>query len=527
MSRRIASCGVSAVSAMSALALLVISCASTSSEMAPRVAPDWVGRGGSSERFPSTRFLTGFAQTRDDPQAVESAKKRAVGSLAQQISLHIEADVTDVVRDSDGRIQVEFRSEIRVRSDLRLDGVRFETYQRRNDFYVLAVLERLPAALARRRERDRALVMTQKCLEGAERHERKGQAQNALIAYRGCRTALGSAREHDAVAVALQRGRALDDRAADQIARYSAQIGDRVRAIPHEDARSIRNAAEALAEQLSRGGVGRGGVVQVAPFRYRSWDVSSPFGRELALALQSAIARNRSLPGQPAGSNSAPGQEVVQDVVIRGRYRDAGEKFELRALAKEAGTGRLLGSAEIGLVASGIPESLGTRPPNFESFVRDADKLLGGEIVSGDLRIELRTNKGAEGLVFDEGEDLRLYVRVNTPAWVRLIYILSNGDHVPITDAWRIGAAQVNQLIEHPESFEIVPPFGVEMIHAIAHTEKPPMLVTRPTRVAGQDYEVIDGGADQIVRTRGFARKMRRQVAEQTLHLTTMQKQMP
>jgi len=503
---------------MSVLALLLISCASTSTDTGPRVAPDWVGRGGSSERFPSARFLTGFAQTRADPQAVESAKQQAVGSLAQQISLHIEADVTDVVRDSSGKTRNDFTSRVRVRSDLRLDGVRFETYQKRNDVYVLAVLERLPAALARRRERDRALVMTRTCLEGAERDERKGQAQNALIAYRGCRTALDNALEHDAVAAALQRGRAPNDRSGDQIVRYSAQIRDRIRAIPHEDARSIRNAAEALAEQLSRSGVGRGGVLQVAPFRYRSWDISSPFGRELALALESAIARDRSPRGELAGSNSA----AAQDVVIRGRYREEGERFELRAFAKEAGTGRLLGSAEIGLVASGIPETLETRPPNFESFVRDADKLAGGEIVSGDLRIELRTNKGIDGLVFDQGEDLRLYVRVNTPAWVRLIYILSNGDHVPITDAWWIGADQVNQLIEHPESFEIVPPFGVEMIHAIAHTEKPPMLVTRPTRVAGQDYDIIDGGADQIVRTRGFARKMKKQVAEQTLHLTTM-----
>jgi hypothetical protein len=329
------------------------------------------------------------------------------------------------------------------------------------------------------------------------------------------------------VAAALQRGRAPDDRASEEIDRYAAQIRDRIHAIPHEDARSIRSAAEALAEQLSRSGIGRGGALQVAPFRYRSWDVSSPFGRELALALQSAMARNRPQPGKLAGSDPASLQAVVRDIVIRGRYREAGEKFELRAFAKEAGTGRLLGSAEIGLLASGIPEALGTRPPNYESFVREADKLAGGEIVSGDLRIELRTNKGSEGLVFDEGEDLRLYVRVNSPAWVRLIYILSNGDHVPITHAWWIAADQVNQLIEHPDSFEIVPPFGVEMIHAIAHTEKPPMLVTRPTQVAGQDYDVIAGGSDQIVRTRGIARKTNKQVAEQTLHLTTMQRPMP
>jgi hypothetical protein len=194
----------------------------------------------------------------------------------------------------------------------------------------------------------------------------------------------------------------------------------------------------------------------------------------------------------------------------------------LRATAKEAGTGRLLSSAEISLASQGIPKDLATRPANFETFVRDADKLAGGEVISGDLRIELRTNKGVRGLVFDEGSDLALYVRVNRPAWVRLIYVLTTGEHVPIEQAWYIDNTKVNQLVEYPTTFEVVPPFGVEMVHAMAFTERPPMLLTRPTRIAGEDYQIIADGADQVVRQRGIARKEKKEIAEQTVQLTTM-----
>ena len=77
-------------------------------------------------------------------------------------------------------------------------------------------------------------------------------------------------------------------------------------------------------------------------------------------------------------------------------------------------------------------------------------------------------------------------------------------------------------LVEYPSSFEFVAPFGVEIIHVMAHTQGPPMFVTRATRIEGQDYQIISDGADQVVRQRGIARKEKKQVAEQTLQITTM-----
>ena len=46
----------------------------------------------------------------------------------------------------------------------------------------------------------------------------------------------------------------------------------------------------------------------------------------------------------------------------------------------------------------------------------------------------------------------------------------------------------------------------------------------RATTIDGERYTVIQDGADQVVRTRGIARREKKQVAERTLTLTTMRK---
>ena len=506
---------------------------------AAAATPDWVEQNGTAAAFPTGRFLVGFAQTTGkNEDAVEAAKQQAAADLARQVSVQIESNVVDVLHEKKGRIENELTSRIRATSDIRLDGVRFETHRKRKRVYALALLERLPAAGARRRQRDRAMAETEGCLEAAAAEEAAGRPQQALDAYRGCRRSLDEALEHEAVAAALSRGGLLGDDVGATLAAQSTRISARIRALPHEDATSIRGATSALAAQLAEAGIGRGATLVVAPLLYQGRDVSSPFGREVALSLESAIGRSE------VGSAPASGT-----VVLRGTYAelqadipvaDVGDTtgpadavsksdapardFQLRVNAKEAATGRLLASAEVVLAGSGVPATLATRPANFERFAEDADKLAGGDVVSGDLRVEVRTDRGDRGIVYDEGEELSLYVRVNQPAWVRLIYVLTSGDHVPITQEWYIDEENVNQLVEYPSSFEIVPPFGVEMIHAMASSERPPKLVTRTTTIDGERYTVIPDGADQVVRTRGIARRERKQVAEQTLTLTTMRK---
>lgn len=145
--------------------------------------PDWVEHAGSSQIFRSNRYLTGLGQAEGKEDALESAKQQATADLARQISVQIESNVIDVTTESNGRLENILTSQIRATSDMRIDGIRFETYRQGNKVWALAILERLPAAAARRKQRDQALALTKQCLDDAAKEEDAGRANQALLTY--------------------------------------------------------------------------------------------------------------------------------------------------------------------------------------------------------------------------------------------------------------------------------------------------------------------------------------------------------
>ena len=479
-------------------------------------APQWVKQHGRTEAYPAERFLVGFSQTNGKEEAVESAKQQASADLARQISVQIESSVVDYVRESNGRLENELTASVQSISEIRLEGVRYEIYRKRKKVYALAVLERLPAAVKRRKLRDGALSALDACVGEAGREAKSGRPQQAIDVYRSCKAHLAEGLDHESVASAILQGNLLAGDSAERFSRHSAHINERMRAIPHEDAKSLRSAADGLAMQLARAGVGRGQRIEVGPFTYASYDVSSALGRELGIALETAIGRSKA---------EIKDADVRSDGVrIFGSYREAAhaaDLYALRVVAREARTGRLIASAELSLAQSAIRADLRKPPENFEQYLHDSEKLEAGEYVSGNLRVDVRTNKGSRGLLFESGEEMSLFVRVNQPAWVKLVYVLASGDHVPIDQAWFIDGEKANQFVEYRSSFVIVAPFGIEMIHAMASTDRPDAFRTRKKRISGELYDVLDGGSAEVIRSRGLARKVEQELAETTLKVTT------
>jgi len=93
--------------------------------------PRWVEGGGSSEAFQPDRYLTGFGKAEGKQDALESAKQQATSDLARQISVQIESNVVDITRESNGRYENDLTSQIRATSDIRIEGIRFETFRKK------------------------------------------------------------------------------------------------------------------------------------------------------------------------------------------------------------------------------------------------------------------------------------------------------------------------------------------------------------------------------------------------------------
>jgi len=126
--------------------------------------------------------------------------------------------------------------------------------------------------------------------------------------------------------------------------------------------------------------------------------------------------------------------------------------------------------------------------------------------------------------VLADREQFKLLLRVNKPAYVRLIYILANGYRVPLEQGYSVDASKVNQLVEFPSGFEVAAPFGVERFQVVASTEPQQPLATRKASFGGEQYDVVaDAAPEALVKHRGVKRVQgKAETAEAVLTLTTV-----
>jgi hypothetical protein len=363
----------------------------------------------------------------------------------------------------------------------------------------------------RRSLRERSLAEVRACLESGDRHLQAGREADAIATFESCRGPIAAALEHDSIARALGSSVASDDAAYEELVSANRKIDEQVKVILRSPASNLSEAIERLGIQLRRQNATTGGRIVVSPFTYGATDLSSVFGRQAGIELESVLAR-------AGGESSTAGD----DRVVKGVYLERDDEIRITATVRDQETGLLVASAETTLPRGALPSGVSLKPANFASALRD-QKILGeGELISGDLQLEVWTDRGRRGVVYSESEELTLHYRVNQPAWIRVIYVLQSGEQIPISEAWYVDASKVNQVITYPDSFEIVPPFGAELIHATAFTTKPDPLLTEQRVIAGEKYEVLAGGTKQIVKTRGLRRKKKEQMAESLVTVTTM-----
>ena len=469
--------------------------------------PDWVERAGQSARHPRASHLVGYAVA-DGANAVERAKLAAAADLARSITVRIQSETLDQVTESGGRERYSASSMTRATTDVQLEGLGYELHREGAVAHALAFVSRERAAAGLRAKRDGALERARRLEADAGAAGEKGAGERLERARAAAAEALQAAAILRAVAEADARNRDAE-RAAGALL---DGLHDRLRALAEAPARSLEDALARAARQLAGQGVVAPASLVVEPLTYGTTGFSSAFGRHFSAGLERALV---------AAGAAAGGRQGA--VVVRGSYGLRGEALVVGVVARDPRTGAPSASAEVTLEKAAVPAEWSLTPQNLEQALVDQRLLAAGEEVSGGLRLELWTHKGDRSLVFSGGEEVRLYLRVNRPAYVRLIYLLANGLRVPLEQAYFIDASKVNHAVEYPEAFEVSPPFGVERIIAVAFTEKPAPLPTRAHQVDGERYEVVADDLDQVMtRARGLKKKASGpQVAEAALTLTT------
>ena len=290
-------------------------------------------------------------------------------------------------------------------------------------------------------------------------------------------------------------------------------------------AASIDDVATSLATQFKANAGALKGPLAVLPFTYRDTQLGSEFSRYFKPLLESRLATMtgwRVVSTEPDGGASFTSDTSRLAYRVTGYYWQLGGRMHFFAQMHDPRTGGATARAESEVSTDEIKNlGLAWTPANMTRLLDDAKHIGKPEEETGDLKLELLTNKGTENLLFADGDTLIPYIRVNKPCTVRVFYIAADGTRYVLTqpDDLRIGPSQVDKLVP-VVTLECSSPFGGELLQAIATSGQ---FAPIKTKMVDNLY-VLDTELDTaMVLTRGIKKPgAKSPTVERQVRLTTV-----
>ena len=178
-----------------------------------------------------------------------------------------------------------------------------------------------------------------------------------------------------------------------------------------------------------------------------------------------------------------------------------GEGITIRATLRNINTGEFIASSVVEFLKTNMRDTLTYQPRGYDQaqiekkafnpryFVKERGnntETPTSEVLAeyqfspiGGLKVDLWTDKGRGPLSYTEGDRVKIFARVNQPAYLRLLNTHSgkNQKRTLLVDNFYIGQEKVNSNVKIDE-FLCAPPFGTEFVVVAAQTEKFPAIGT-------------------------------------------------
>ena len=516
--------------------------------------PDWVKNYGRSEERPVHIYLVGFGSAWGS--GAEPRQIAADGARAD-ISRHIVTKVKSVIRTSEsemkGTLSQQYSGVTQSETALKLLGLETEAYADAGNNPTTYVLAYVSRAELKRIYTARASTLREeirRVLADAEEAEDAAKIDIAVEKYLSTYPLYEALKEAEIVLLVAKHYSSPSDAAFDELERATKKLShkpdvppilsyteviNRVEQLVSESITSVDGIARAIVFQLSKQMKQSEGKVLLTPFTYQDTRMSSPFSRQLLAALETQIGQmgkwktvNQT---RRSRGNFRPrsvqhmrdfAKEAGATLLLSGTYWENGDQITLRATLRDVETGEIKAGAVVAFDRD--VKTLNFKPQNYKQMLIEQHAFAEGEFISG-LQVEMWTDKGSEHLLYTKGETMKVSVRVNRAAHIRLLYILADGRRTLLYDNYYIDQSKVNRVVEIPQEFECAPPFGAELMVVAARTEVFPPIQTYES----DGYHFLSAkDARQAARDfRGMKKKQKRpdvQQSEARLVLTTMRK---
>lgn len=493
--------------------------------------PDWVSGQGQSGKYSRLVYLTGYGVAhlgkRDNneerkQQAVDAARK----NLIEQIQVQIRSESTSSLRATNVDYSDYYGSTTVSSSSLEIWGLEASTYyDRKKKLWHALVATRKDQLLESYRRKTEGLAgEIKEHLEAGKSYEAAGQPTDALTEYLLCNPLFDHFQEAANLMFAV--GAVTFESSFDELPASpqgkitKAMIREAVNRLIQRPIINTKDVAWLLAYKLDKQLDNPGGSVMTSPFTFQDTHMGSPFARYFQPVLDhqlTSMARWGIVP------QTAQFEAGGQRYVLTGTYWEQPTGVKLMVEVRRVPNGELVASADV-LVAASILQATNTdlKPQNFRTALSEQKQFRKDEVIGGGLMVDVWTDKGNENIIYSEDETLTLYIRVNVPSYIRLIYHFTDGTRTLLMDSHYIDETKVNKVYQLPDKFVVAEPFGPEVLQVFASTEPFKKVAT----VEQDGYYFLEEDLDKILaKTRGVKRdKPDVMKAERLVYITTLQK---
>ena len=231
--------------------------------------------------------------------------------------------------------------------------------------------------------------------------------------------------------------------------------------------------------------------VQLEPLTYKHEGLICHFSKDFSIALQKQLGWHFVSREDYLIRKNISDDGMHQKTWVRssGSFWENGDEITIRITMRDLHTGEFQASSVISFLNSQLREPITLTPANYNNKFIENQRAFSPQYILpdgstespfspvGGIEVEIWTDKGRDPVYYVKGETMKVYGRVNQPAYLRLLYILADDRKYLLLDNYHIKPAEVNSDVEIGE-FVCAPPFGAEILVVAARTEMFPPIET-------------------------------------------------
>jgi TolB-like protein len=478
------------------LSLLLISLFLNVSTMKAKEVPDWVTNFGKSRKYPESLYLVGFGSAiGKGPEASRIAQDNARADISRKIVVKVESLFSTVTEEKNKHFSQYTSSVTQSSTIIQLIGLQTEEYvddSAKPTTYVLAYIHRSKLISIYEEKSSELRNEINRIIAAAQEAELNSSKDEAVKEYLSLYPLYEQLKEAETI-LAVARQSSSIEAAFDELEKTSfssgnktpslmsqMEVANKIDQLLRQSMKSVDDVARYVVLQISKHVKQPEGKIFVIPFTYQDTKMSSPFARYFRAALETEFGQiskwnavNQTRSFKPRSMQIT--RDLVEDSgaewLLSGTYWEQDEQIKVLANLHNVNTGKPLAGAEAAFDKELLKSPpLDFKPQNFENALIEQKAFAEGEFVSGQLQVEVWTNKGNESLLFLEGETMKVSVRINREAHIRLLYILADGRRTLLYDDYYLDQSKFNRVVEVPEEFVCAQPFGAELLICLAST---------------------------------------------------------